>query len=210
MSIRLDPRRLAALKLLAAEAGVRPGEMVTHWVEERLDAARRGEAATAPATDGKAMAALSARIDELARRLDALTPQEMPSPAAPTPADHASAAPAAEAAPTESTAPAPKRRGRPPKSTTAGATAAPARRSRSKAGATPRIPLHEEIVAIIKEQGPMSAVQLAAAITERGRYTAPRSTKPLDAATVSARVSNPVYRSRFVRRQGLISLADAE
>ena len=56
----------------------------------------------------------------------------------------------------------------------------------------------------------MSAVQLAAAITERGRYTAPRSTKPLDAATVSARVSNPVYRSRFVRRKGLISLADAE
>ena len=56
----------------------------------------------------------------------------------------------------------------------------------------------------------MSAVQLAAAITERGRYTAPRSTKPLDAATVSARVSNPVYRSRFVRRQGLISLADPE
>ena len=56
----------------------------------------------------------------------------------------------------------------------------------------------------------MSAVQLAAAITERGRYSAPRSTKPLDAATVSARVSNPVYRSRFVRRGGKISLAGAE
>ena len=78
MSIRLDPRRLAALKLLAAEAGVRPGEMVTQWVEERLDAARRGEAAAAPATDGKAIAALSARIDELARRLDALSPQGAP------------------------------------------------------------------------------------------------------------------------------------
>ena len=202
MSIRLDPRRLAALKLLAAEAGVRPGELVTLWVEERLDAARRGEAAPAPATDGKAIAALSARIDELARRLDALAPQATPAPAP--------AAPTAEAAPTESTAPAPKRRGRPPKSTTGGTTAAPARTSRTKASAAPRIPLHEEIVAIIQEQGPMSAVQLAAAITERGRYTAPRSTKPLDAATVSARVSNPVYRSRFVRRKGLISLADAE
>ena len=202
MSIRLDPRRLAALKLLAAEAGVRPGELVTLWVEERLDAARRGEAAPAPATDGKAIAALSARIDELARRLDALAPQATPAPAP--------AAPAAEAAPTESTAPAPKRRGRPPKSTTGGTTAAAARTSRTKASAAPRIPLHEEIVAIIQEQGPMSAVQLAAAITERGRYTAPRSTKPLDAATVSARVSNPVYRSRFVRRKGLISLADAE
>ena len=200
MSIRLDPRRLAALKLLAAEAGVRPGELVTLWVEERLDAARRGETAPAPAPDGKAIAALSARIDELARRLDALSPQATkPAPAAPE-----------EAAPTESTAPAPKRRGRPPKSTTGGTTAAPARKARTKASAAPRIPLHEEIVAIIQEQGPMSAVQLAAAITERGRYTAPRSTKPLDAATVSARVSNPVYRARFVRRKGLISLADAE
>jgi chemotaxis protein histidine kinase CheA len=210
MSIRLDPRRLAALKLLAAEAGVRPGEMVTHWVEERLDAARRGEAATAPATDGKAMAALSARVDELARRLDALVPQATPAPAAPPSGAPAFTTPAGEAAPSEGTAPAPKRRGRPPKATTGGSTAAPARRSRAKAGATPRIPLHEEITAIIKERGPMSAVQLAAAITERGRYSAPRSTKPLDAATVSARVSNPVYRSRFVRRQGLISLADPE
>ena len=58
--------------------------------------------------------------------------------------------------------------------------------------------------------GPMTASGLAQVITERGRYSAPRSTKPLDAATVSARVSNPVYRSRFVRRKGLISLAGAE
>jgi hypothetical protein len=201
MSIRLDPRRLAALKLLAAEAGVRPGEMVTQWVEERLDAARRGEAAAAPATDAKAIAALSARIDELARRLDALSPQATP----------AVTEPAIEPAPTEDAAPAPKRRGRPPKSATAGTVPASARKTRSKAGsAAPRIPLHEEIVAIIGERGPMSAVQLAAAITERGRYSAPRSKKPLDAATVSARVSNPVYRSRFVRRGGLISLADSE
>ncbi|HEY8178712.1 MAG TPA: hypothetical protein VIH19_08985 [Candidatus Limnocylindria bacterium] len=200
MSIRLDPRRLAALKLLAAEAGVRPGEMVTQWVEERLDAARRGEAAAAPATDGKAIAALSARIDELASRLDALSPQATPAVVEPAPAE--AAAPAA---------PAPKRRGRPPKSATAATAPASARKPRSKAGsAAPRIPLHEEIIAIISEQGPMSAVQLAAAITERGRYSAPRSKKPLDAATVSARVSNPVYRSRFVRRGGLISLADAE
>ena len=200
MSIRLDPRRLAALKLLAAEAGVRPGEMVTLWVEERLDAARRGEAAAAPATDGKAIAALSARIDELARRLDALSPQ-----ATPTASEAAATEPVAPAAP------APKRRGRPPKSATAGTASASARKPRSKAvSAAPRIPLHEEIIAIISERGPMSAVQLAAAITERGRYSAPRSKKPLDAATVSARVSNPVYRSRFVRRGGLISLADAE
>jgi chemotaxis protein histidine kinase CheA len=197
MSIRLDPRRLAALKLLAAEAGVRPGELVTHWVEERLDAARRGEAAAAPATDGKAIAALSARIDELARRMDAMTAQAAPA--------------VSDASPAEAEAPAQKRRGRPPKSETAAtATTSPRKPRAKKASGASRIPLHEEIEAIIAEQGPMSAVQLAAAITERGRYTAPRSTKPLDAATVSARVSNPVYRPRFVRRAGLISLANAE
>ncbi len=201
MSIRLDPRRLAALKLLAAEAGVRPGELVTLWVEERLDAARRGESPAAPATDGKAIAALSARVDDLVKRLDALAAAG--APATPAPAD--------VAAPSEPTTPAPKRRGRPPKAATGGTASTSVRKPRSKSGsAAPRIPLHEEIAAIIAEQGPMSAVQLAAAITERGRYTAPRTTKPLDAATVSARVSNPVYRSRFVRRQGLISLASTE
>lgn len=201
MSIRLDPRRLAALKLLAAEAGVRPGELVTHWVEERLDAARRGEAAAAPATDGKVVAALSARIDELARRLDALMPAGSPAPSS-----------ADALATEESAAPPPrKRRGRPPKSAASASAKPAARKPRAKAtSAAPRVPLHEEIAAIIGEQGPMTAGQLAAAIAERGRYTAPRTTKPLDAATVSARVSNPVYRSRFVRRQGLISLADAE
>jgi hypothetical protein len=195
MSIRLDPRRLAALKLLAAEAGVRPGELVTQWTEERLDAARRGEAGAAPAAaDSKALADISARIDELAARLDALAP--------------AAASPALETAPADAEAPAPKRRGRPPKSATG--TPATASPRPAKAAAGSRIPLHEEIAAILGEQGPMSAVQLAQAITERGRYTAPRSTKPLDAATVSARVSNPVYRSRFVRSGGKISLAAAE
>ncbi|HEX6475547.1 MAG TPA: hypothetical protein VF114_10735, partial [Candidatus Limnocylindria bacterium] len=174
--------------------GLRPGELVTQWTEERLDAARRGEAAAPAATDGKAIAALTARIDELARRLDALAP--------------AAASPAPETAPAEADAPAPKRRGRPPKSATGNAAEAPLKPATPAAG--PRIPLHEEIAAILAEQGPMSAVQLAQAITERGRYSAPRSTKPLDAATVSARVSNPVYRSRFVRRKGLISLAGTE
>src|SRR6185295_6955370 len=49
MSIRLDPRRLGSLKLLAAEAGIRPGELVTRWVEERLDAARGPGSVAAPA-----------------------------------------------------------------------------------------------------------------------------------------------------------------
>ncbi len=42
MSIRLDPRRLGTLKQLAAEADVRPGDLVRQWVEERIDAVRGG------------------------------------------------------------------------------------------------------------------------------------------------------------------------
>jgi hypothetical protein len=178
MSIRLDPRRLAALKLLAAEAGVRPGELVTHWVEERLDAARAGGARPAPAGASQEMAQLSARIDELVRRVDAMA---------------ASAAAAPPAAP--ETAPPPRRRGRPPK-------ARPAAATRAR-----KVALHDEIVAVISERGPLTAAELASAIVERGRYAPPRSGKPLDAATVNSRVSNPTYRARFSRSGGRIGLA---
>jgi hypothetical protein len=187
MSIRLDPRRLAALKLLAAEIGVRPGELVTKWVEERLDAARSGEQPAVPAGARPAeLAALSARIDELTRRVDGLTSKS------PAPAAAAVAAPSSEPA-----APA-KRRGRPPKSGT-----------KPAAAKTPRVPLHDEIAAVIAERGPMTAGELAAAIVERGRYTTPRSAKPIDSTTVNARVSNPIYRSRFTRDSGRIGLANA-
>lgn len=175
MSIRLDPRRLGALKLLAAEAGIRPGELVTRWVEERLDAARSG--APAPAADGDAMATLAARVDELARRLDQL-----------------SATPTAE--PKLETAAVPVKRG-------------PGRPRKTPASpkAAPKVALHDEIMAVIRELGPQTAAELASAIASRGRYQAPRSGKPLDAATVNARVSNPTYRGRFVRREHRIGLA---
>jgi hypothetical protein len=55
----------------------------------------------------------------------------------------------------------------------------------------------------------MTARDLATTIAERGRYAPPRSAKPLDAATVNARVSNPVYRARFTRDGGRIGLASA-
>jgi hypothetical protein len=201
MSIRLDPRRLGALKLLAAEAGVRPGELVTRWVEERLDAARPGAAAPSPigADALAALAALAARVDELSRRLDQIT-------AAPA------GAPEAEPAP----APVKRGRGRPRKVAEAGADAGAAartRRSRARKGTTARrsaaarVALHDEIAAVISELGPQTAAELAAAIAARGRYQAPRSAKPLDAATVNARVSNPTYRGRFVRREHRIGLA---
>ena len=203
MSIRLDPRRLGALKLLAAEAGVRPGELVTRWVEERLDAARSGAAPAAIAPDG--LAALAARVDDLARRLDrmAATPQ-------PAPALVAQPAPAAEA-------PAKRGRGRPRKVAGEAPPAAAkvvkrragARRAAPKAkpGGVAKVALHDEIAAVIAERGPQTAAELADAIAERGRYHAPRSAKPLDAAAVNARVSNPTYRARFVRREHRIGLA---
>jgi hypothetical protein len=180
MSIRLDPRRLGALKLLAAEAGVRPGELVTRWVEERLDAARPGGAAPASVAPD-ALAVVIARVDELYRRLDQMTA---------TPAAEPEAAKGALEA-----EPAPKRGpGRP-------------RTKPPRPKAAPRVPLHEEIAAVIAERGPQTAAELASAIAERGRYQAPRTAKPLDSATVNARVSNPTYRSRFVRREGRIGLA---
>jgi hypothetical protein len=200
MSIRLDPRRLAALKLLAAEAGIRPGELVTRWVEERLDAARAGGAAPSPAAAAPGVLAdLRARLEDVERRLDDLS-----SARAVTSADAGKASPVpADDGTSAAVAPAPKRRGRPPKN----ATAATATRKTTSARA--RVPLHEEIAAVIGERGPLSAADLATAILERGRYAPPRSSKPLDAATVNSRVSNPAYRSRFIRRDGRIDLAPA-
>lgn len=216
MSIRLDPRRLAALKLLASEAGMRPGELVTAWVEERLDAARSGTPAAAAPSAG-ALADLTARVDELARRVDdlgaaavgarteeaATTPRPATQEAAATPRPATQEA----AAPDEATRT--PRRGRPPKERAAGEPEERAgrRRPSSEAAAQRRVPLHEEIEAVIAERGPLSAAEIADAIAERGRYAAPRSTRPLDAATVNSRVSNPAYRSRFARSDGRIGLA---
>ncbi|HEX2141197.1 MAG TPA: hypothetical protein VHK28_02815 [Candidatus Limnocylindria bacterium] len=206
MAIRLDPRRLSALKLLAAEAGVRPGELVTQWVQERLDAARGGRPPSATETaDPGALAALAARVDQLAQRLDELESQRATAGDGTAPAPTAQAAQAAatpEDTSQERTPAAPSQPAEKPKRA--------ARQRKSAREATgPRVPLHEEIAAVINEQGPMTAGELATAIRERGRYAPPRSAKPLDAATVNARVSNPVYRSRFVRSEGRIGLANA-
>ena len=192
MSIRLDPRRLSALKLLAAEAGIRPGELVTRWVEERLDAARSATPAS-PAVGPDIIATLAARIDDLSRRLDHL----------------AAPAPAAESQ-DEAVAAVPARRGpgRPRKTAvTGGERPARPKHAARRASGGAKVALHDEIVAVISEMGPQTAAELATAIAARGRYQAPRSGKPLDAATVNARVSNPTYRGRFVRNEHRIGLA---
>jgi hypothetical protein len=201
MSIRLDPRRLGALKLLAAEAGVRPGELVTRWVEERLDAARAGGVPSAPPASvaPDALAALTARIDELARRLDGMATSPATASAAVDPA----AEPPAKRGPgrprkvVSADAPTPPRARR--------AVTAPPTATRKRAGT--KVALHDEIAAVIIERGPQSAAELAAAIVERDNYRPPRSAKPLDAAAVNARVSNPTYRARFLRRDRKIGLA---
>jgi hypothetical protein len=206
MSIRLDPRHLGTLRALASEAGVRPGELVTIWVTERLDAERQG--APSPTDLGPVLESLNDRIEALSRRVDALSGA--------APAAAATEPPAGDAA-------APKRRGRPPKAaadngatTTAASgngTTAPRKRGRPASsgkkarGKNPSVPLHEEIAAVLAERGPMSAADLATAVTERGIYAPPRSGKALDATAVSVRVSNPRYRSRFTRAEGKIGLA---
>ena len=191
MSIRLDPRRVGTLKQLAADAGVRPGDLVRQWVEERLDAARQGIATPAAAGD------LGARLSELAERVAAL---EAASGSTPAPA---AAEPVATAAQAEISDPI--------QETQQPADKAPRRAARQRVSAKPateRVALHDEMIAVLSERGPMTAADLAAAVAERGRYAPPRSGKPLDAAMISQRVSNPVYRSRFTRNEGRIGLAE--
>jgi hypothetical protein len=213
MSIRLDPRRLGTLKQLAGEAGMRPGDLVRTWVEERIDAARQGLGTPAAADD------LRSRIEDLARRIAALegaTSPEAEAPPEPRAADEPADAPeAAEASPSaEPIADARSDVDAEAPSTEAPASEdgpAPRRRGAKRVSATPRterVALHDEMIAVLAERGPLTAAELASAIVERGRYTPPRSGKPLDAAMVSQRVSNPTYRSRFTRAGGRIGLVD--
>jgi hypothetical protein len=199
MSLRLDPRRLGTLKQLAAEAGVRPGDLVRQWVEERIDAER----GVAP---GVTTGGLAERFAELVERVAALeiaagigtVPAEPVSVPTPHPEVTAvaelSEAPVVEAEPEQKTKPTRKQ-------TTA---------KRASAAPSERVALHDEMIEVIRERGPLTAAELAVAITERGRYAPPRSGKPIDAAMVSQRVSNPTYRSRFVRADGRIGLAEIE
>jgi len=190
MSIRLDPRRVNALKHLAGEAGVRPGDLVRQWVEERIDAQRPGAAPAARETAGaglaEQLAALVARVEALeARGAGTTEPSGEP----------VTEAPAADRTPTDPSRP---------------QAAAPKRRSK-RVSASPgeRVALHDEMIAVLRERGPLSAAELAAAVAERGRYAPPRSGKPIDAAMVSQRVSNPTYRARFTRNEGRIGLAES-
>jgi hypothetical protein len=195
MSIRLDPRRVGTLKQLAAEADMRPGDLVRQWVEERIDAARGGARQAAPGTDRVLglIAAIEARLAALEAGSGMTAPQ---------PAERASEAPRVAPEPpmpeaaTEPAAPEPKAE-------------KPAKRRRASAAPSgEKVALHDEMIAVLRERGPLPAADLAAAVVERGRYAPPRSKKPLDAAMVSQRVSNPTYRKLFRRAEGRIGLAE--
>jgi hypothetical protein len=176
------------LKQLAAEANARPGDLVRQWVEERLDAARHGIGTPAAAGD------LASRLAELAERVATLEASAGSTVAA-LPSEPVEAEPTASEDVAE-----PMQADHKP------------RRTRQRASAKPaaeRVALHHEMIAVLAERGPMTAADLASAVAERGRYAPPRSGKPLDAAMISQRVSNPTYRTRFTRNEGRIGLAEA-
>ena len=196
MSIRLDPRRLGTLKQLAAESNQRPGDLVRHWVEERIDAARGMEPAPGSPDLRSMLEALTARV----AALEGAGGVSAPEPVAPEAPEEPAASMNDDKTPTPAAEPA-----------AAKSDPEPRRRGRMTVKAKPsgeRVALHDEMIAVIREQGPLTAAELAGAIVLRGRYAPPRSGKPLDAAMVSQRVSNPTYRSRFVRDEGRIGLAD--
>ena len=70
MAIRVDPRRLSLLKELAAAEGLRPGQLVQRWVEERLDAERTGQPAAGVASSDSRVAALETAPSALAAQID--------------------------------------------------------------------------------------------------------------------------------------------
>ena len=216
MSIRLDPRRVGVLKRLAGETGMRPGDLVRRWIEERLDAARHGIDTPDAATQLTAqLAELAARVASLEAAAVLTTPApkerrtEVEPSTEPEPAE-AAAEPDASAAAHEASEEAVDQP-EPGAEESRAPEAAPRKRAKRVAASPsgPRVALHDEMIAVLSERGPMSAGELAAAVAGRGRYQPPRSGKPLDAAMVSQRVSNPVYRARFTRNEGRIGLAES-
>jgi hypothetical protein len=193
---------------------MRPGDLVRQWVEERLDAARQG--IDTPDTAKQ----LTAQLAELAERVASLESAagltaRAQAPTELEPEAKASLEPERAEARVELQEPEEPEaelvsKGDPSAADAAASTAASRTRGKRVAASPsgPRVALHDEMIAVLSERGPLSAGELAAAVAERGRYQPPRSGKPLDAAMVSQRVSNPVYRSRFIRNDGRIGLAE--
>jgi hypothetical protein len=207
MSLRIDPRRLQTLKQLAAESGMRPGDLVRQWVEERIDAARGGATASPVAAKGSGQVlslvqALEARVAALEAATTTAPPSVEVEPVRATTDDGQQPTVVEDAGqpqPEAASADEPEQ------------SATPRRARSNRVSAAPsgeRVALHDEMIAVLRERGPLTAAELAGAVAERGRYAPPRSGKALDAAMVSQRVSNPTYRARFTRNEGRIGLAE--
>ena len=180
MSIRVDPRRLSLLKELAAAEGLRPGQLVQRWVEERLDSERSGQATTSVPSGDTRVAALESSLAALVARIDEVTQRLQRVESSVRPATSRSGAQATEAPR--------RRRGRPPKAAVAGVgSAANTRRRFPEWARGPARRDHRGHPRARTVDGGRARI----AIKERGRYQPPRSAKPLDAATVNSRVSNP-------------------
>lgn len=68
--------------------------------------------------------------------------------------------------------------------------------------------LHDEIVAVLKATNkPMTVSEIASQIRARGRYTSPRTGRPIGTESISTRVANPNYRNLFKRTGRLLTLA---
>ena len=207
MSLRIDPRRLQTLKQLAAESGMRPGDLVRQWVEERIDATRGGVAASAATAGGSSevlslVQALEARVAALEAATTTASPSGDAEPIRVTADDDGQPTMTEDAGQFEAEAGSADEPQEP---------ATPKRGRSNRVSATPsgeRVALHDEMIAVLRERGPLTAAELAGAVAERGRYAPPRSGKALDAAMVSQRVSNPTYRARFTRNEGRIGLAE--
>lgn len=73
------------------------------------------------------------------------------------------------------------------------------------------VKLHTAIIRVLLDAGePLTADDIAARIRDRNLYEPPRSGHELRGSQVSARVGNATYRHRFIRRKGLIWLADPD
>lgn len=177
---------------------MRPGDLVRQWVEERIDAARGGAAPSAPA--GDRLLGLIASLEARVAALEATTSPAASAPAPDEPAPEAQPEPEQEAATEPDVAEISEAETAPPR---------PAQEKRvSAAPSGEHVALHDEMIAVLRERGPLTAGEIAAAVAERGRYAPPRSKKPLDAAMISQRVSNPTYRKLFTRSGGRIGLAE--
>lgn len=184
--IRLRPAQYRELVRKSREDGLRPWDLVLHWVEERLENVGPERDVAAELNDlselldeyRESVEKGAARIERLERAysqiLAALRPETRDGVHG---ASH----------------PEPSHAGTP-----------------SLPRETIRVKLHDEILAILGEAGrPLSASEIAARVNARGVYRT-RDGGVVDTSVISGRVAHPQYRDLFRREGRLIRAATAD